>query len=61
MKFIHYLENITGIGVYPLVSFLIFFIFFLAVSCYVIRAGKAHFEKAANMPLQAEECESENN
>lgn len=51
MKFIHYLENITGIGIYPLASFLIFFLFFLAVSAYLLRAGKEHFEEVAQIPL----------
>lgn len=51
MKFIHYLESITGIGVYPLASFLIFFFFFLVVSAYVFKAGKDHFNDVAQIPL----------
>lgn len=51
MKFIHYLESITGIGIYPLASFLIFFFFFLAVSVYVIKAGRKHFDEVAQIPL----------
>lgn len=52
MKFINYLESITGIGIYPLVSFLIFFVFFLAVSLYVVKAGKAYFDDVACIPLE---------
>ena len=51
MKFINYLESITGIGIYPLASFLIFFLFFLAVSLYVIKAGKTYFDEVASIPL----------
>lgn len=51
MKFINYLESITGIGIYPLVSFMIFFSFFLAVSIYLARAGRSHFEKVSRIPL----------
>lgn len=51
MKFINYLESITGIGIYPLASFLIFFLFFLAVSIYLMRAGKRHFDTVAGIPL----------
>jgi cytochrome c oxidase cbb3-type subunit IV len=51
MKFINYLESITGIGFYPLASFLIFFIFFLVVSIYLIKSGKKHFEEVAQIPL----------
>jgi cytochrome c oxidase cbb3-type subunit IV len=51
MKFINYLEGITGIGIYPLTSFLIFFIFFSAVTIYILKAGKKTFEHASNIPL----------
>jgi cytochrome c oxidase cbb3-type subunit 4 len=51
MKFIHYLESITGIGIYPLISFLIFFLFFLGVSIYLLATGKKHFETTAQIPL----------
>ena len=55
MKFINYLESMTGIGIYPLVSFLIFFLFFLAVSLYLIRAGKKHFDVVSQIPLDSNE------
>lgn len=55
MKFINYLESMTGIGIYPLVSFLIFFLFFLAVSLYLLKAGKKHFEAVSQIPLDTNE------
>lgn len=57
MKFINYLESITGIGIYPLISFLIFFLFFLVVSIYLIKAGKKHFEEVAQIPLDTNQNE----
>ena len=54
MKFINYLENITGVGIYPLVSFLIFFFFFMAVSLYLLRTKKSHFDLASKMPLDSD-------
>ena len=54
MKFINYLQSITGIGIYPLLSFLIFFAFFLAVSIYLVKAGRKHFEQVSNIPLEQE-------
>ncbi len=51
MKFINYLESITGIGIYPMISFLIFFLFFLAVSVYLLKAGRRHFDGVAQIPL----------
>lgn len=51
MKFINYLESITGIGIYPLVSFMIFFLFFLAVGIYLLKAGRRQFDAVAQIPL----------
>lgn len=55
MKFINYLEGITGIGIYPLTSFLIFFLFFLGVTAYVFRTRKEIFINASNIPLEINE------
>jgi cytochrome c oxidase cbb3-type subunit IV len=51
MKFINYLESITGIGVYPLVSFMIFFLFFLGVALFVIKADKNYIKRLSDIPL----------
>ena len=51
MKFINYLESITGIGMYPLVSLLIFVVFFALVTLYVVKGDKNHFEKLRNLPI----------
>ncbi len=51
MKFINYLESITGIGIYPMVSFMIFFLFFLVVGAYLLKAGRGHFDDVAQIPL----------
>jgi cytochrome c oxidase cbb3-type subunit 4 len=51
MKFINYLESITGIGIYPLISLLIFVIFFLLVTLYVIKGNKKYFEEISKLPI----------
>lgn len=51
MKFINYLESITGIGIYPLTSFILFFVFFLIVSLYAFKADKKHLSDLAEIPL----------
>jgi cbb3-type cytochrome oxidase subunit 3 len=51
MKFINYLESIAGVGVYPLISLMIFFLFFVGVTWFVFRGKKEYFDKAANLPL----------
>ncbi len=51
MKFINYLESITGIGIYPMASLLIFFGFFAIVGIYVIKGRKEYFEYLSNIPI----------
>lgn len=55
MKFINYLESITGIGIYPLTALMIFVLFFLAVSIYLVRGSKFHFDEVSRIPLNADE------
>jgi len=54
MKFINYLESITGIGIYPLASLMIFFIFFALVTYSVIKADKSYINKVKNIPVNNE-------
>jgi len=51
MKFRNYLEAITGIGIYPLMSMMLFVVFFGLVTIYVIKGNKKHFEKLRNLPI----------
>ncbi|MEO6914355.1 MAG: CcoQ/FixQ family Cbb3-type cytochrome c oxidase assembly chaperone [Chitinophagaceae bacterium] len=51
MKFINYLEKISGVDVYALTSFLIFFIFFVVVTIWAIRADKKMIEVLRHIPL----------
>lgn len=52
MKFINYLESITGIGIYPLTSLLVFVVFFILVTLYAFKGNKKHFEKLSNIPIE---------
>ncbi|MBI9063040.1 MAG: cbb3-type cytochrome c oxidase subunit 3 [Marinilabiliaceae bacterium] len=47
----HYLESITGVEIYPIISFLIFFIFFIAVTWYVIRLDKRYIDEITQYPI----------
>jgi cytochrome c oxidase cbb3-type subunit 3 len=51
MKFINYLESITGIGIYPLASLFIFLGFFLVVTLFVIKADKKYIDNLKNLPF----------
>ena len=58
LKFIkHHLESMTGIEVYPLVSFIIFFVFFLVVFYFVIRADKTQIDEISRLPLDDNNAE----
>jgi cytochrome c oxidase cbb3-type subunit IV len=51
MKFVHYLEKITGISIYPLLSFAIFGLFFLVMLVWVFRADKKTIRDISRIPL----------
>jgi cytochrome c oxidase cbb3-type subunit 3 len=54
MKFRHYLETIAGVDIYPLISLLIFFIFFLALLVYLYRTDKKSVFQMKSIPLDNE-------
>ncbi|MBX3163497.1 MAG: CcoQ/FixQ family Cbb3-type cytochrome c oxidase assembly chaperone [Bacteroidetes bacterium] len=60
MKFINYLESITGVGVYPLISLMIFFLFFIAVGVYLIKGRKEYFDTLSQLPLNNSETLTQN-
>ncbi len=60
MKFINYLESMTGVGIYPLASLLIFFIFFTGVMVFVIKGKKEYFDMLSQLPLTAKQQDQRN-
>ncbi|MBL4662391.1 MAG: CcoQ/FixQ family Cbb3-type cytochrome c oxidase assembly chaperone [Flavobacteriaceae bacterium] len=48
------LENIEGVQIYPMISLLIFFIFFAALFWWVLTAKKDYIKKVSNIPLEDE-------
>ena len=46
------LENIDNVQIYPLISLLIFFIFFVGLFYWVITAKKEHIAEVSNIPLE---------
>ena len=45
------LENIDGVAIYPLISLLIFFVFFVVLFWWVFTAKKSHIKEVSNIPL----------
>jgi len=57
MKFINYLEGITGVGIYPLTSLIVFFVFFTALSVWAFRADKTYINTMKRLPFPGDEQE----
>ncbi len=51
MKFIHYLEKISGVSIYALSSFVIFGLVFLLMLFWVFKADKKMIEEMSHIPL----------
>lgn len=51
MKFKNYLETIAGIEIYPIISLVIFFAFFVGLIIYVFKLDKSSIERMSNIPL----------
>lgn len=58
LRFIkHNLSTIDGVSIYPLLSLLIFVIFFALILTYVIRMKKVKVTELSNIPLEVDEVE----
>lgn len=58
LKFIkHNLETITGIEIYPIISLLIFFFFFVALFVWVSCYKKETIKELSNIPLEDNESD----
>ncbi|WBL21148.1 MULTISPECIES: CcoQ/FixQ family Cbb3-type cytochrome c oxidase assembly chaperone [unclassified Zunongwangia] len=51
------LESIDGVALYPMISLLIFFIFFVGLFAWVITAKKEHINQVSNIPLEEDNNE----
>lgn len=45
------LEAIEGIGIYPMISLVMFVLLFVAVLIYVVRMKKDHADEMSQLPL----------
>lgn len=52
LKFVkNYMDSIDGIEIYPIISLLIFFAFFVGLFWWVVTAKKDYVSKMSNIPL----------
>ncbi|MEL6562024.1 MAG: CcoQ/FixQ family Cbb3-type cytochrome c oxidase assembly chaperone [Bacteroidota bacterium] len=53
LKFIkHHMETIGGIEIFPLISFLVFFLFFIAMIAWLVFSNKEEMNKVSHLPLE---------
>jgi len=55
------LERIQGVEIYPIVSLLIFFSFFIIMAYFVFNLDKGYINDMKNMPLEEDENDSSTN
>ncbi|MDI1317408.1 CcoQ/FixQ family Cbb3-type cytochrome c oxidase assembly chaperone [Flavobacterium sp.] len=48
----HNMETISGVQIYPIISLLIFFLFFVGLGFWVFSYTKEKITELSNMPLQ---------
>lgn len=51
MKFVNYLEKISGVGIFPMISLILFTIVFILVVIYAFRTPNETVKKMENLPL----------
>jgi hypothetical protein len=55
LKFIKgHLTSIDGIEIYPIISLIIFFSFFVLLTIYILRVDKKKIDLLKNIPLEEE-------
>lgn len=51
MKFIHYIERVSGVSLFGLISLMIFVVFFTVMLTWVIKTKKKSFKEISRIPL----------
>lgn len=49
------LRTMEGVEIFPSVSLLLFFAFFILLIVYLVKTGKHHWDDVANLPLEKDE------
>lgn len=60
LKFVkNHMDSISGIEVYPIISLLIFFIFFVCLFYWVFTAKKEYIDTVSQLPLDNHQNQTE--
>lgn len=59
LKFVKsHMESIEGVATYPMISLMIFFLFFVALFWWVFTASKTHVKEMSELPLDDQQPNS---
>ena len=47
-----YMESIDGVAIYPIISLLIFFVFFVILFWWVFTASKEYINEVSELPIE---------
>lgn len=51
MKFIHYIEKVSGVSIFGLISLMVFVLFFIIMLAWVFKTKKSGFREVSRIPL----------
>jgi cytochrome c oxidase cbb3-type subunit 3 len=60
MKFRNYLDSIAGIGIFPVIGLIIFFVVFVFSTIWVMKTRKQVYEFESSLPLDADDANNQN-
>ena len=61
LKFVKsYMESMDGIATYPMISLLIFFVFFTILFWWVVTASREHIREMSKIPLDDNQPQNQN-
>lgn len=55
------LQSVEGVSVYPIISLIVFVLFFVIILVWMLRVDKNYIKKMENLPFEKEEENNFNN
>ena len=55
------LQSVEGVSVYPIISLIVFVLFFVIILVWMLKVDKNYIKKMENLPLEKEEENNFNN
>lgn len=55
------LQSIDGVSVYPIISLIVFVLFFVVILVWMLKVDKKYIKKMENLPFEQEEKNNFNN